>query len=130
VGVPAGTWSAGRSGTRDELAAAELREETGLTAGRTTHLGHLFLAYGISSQGYDVHLAHDLTAGEPDRDATEQDMRHAFFSEDEFVAMVAAARSSTAARSRRTRSCSSTVGGTRVSPATPEGDRAHGVQRG
>jgi 8-oxo-dGTP pyrophosphatase MutT (NUDIX family) len=77
---PQGTWGAGRSGTRDE---------TGLTAGRTTHLGHLYLAYGISSQGYDVHLAEDLVPGEPDRDATEQDMQHAFFTEDAFIAMVA-----------------------------------------
>lgn len=86
---PQGTWGAGQSGTRDELAAAELREETGLTAGRMTHLGHLYLAYGISSQGFDVHLAHHLTPGEPDREATEQDMQHAFFTEDAFVRMVA-----------------------------------------
>jgi 8-oxo-dGTP pyrophosphatase MutT (NUDIX family) len=85
---PQGTWAAGRSGSREELAAEELREETGLTAGRLTHLGHLYLGYGISSQGFDVHLAHDLTPGEPDRETTEQDMQHAFVTEAEFVAMV------------------------------------------
>ena len=85
---PQGSWGAAGSGSQVELAAAELREETGLTAGRMTHLGHLYLAYGISSQGFDVHLAHDLTPGEPDRETTEQDMQHAFVSEADFVAMI------------------------------------------
>lgn len=86
---PQGTWAGGRSGTREELAEAELREETGLRADSMRRLGHLYIAYGLSSQGFDVHLAEGLTAGEPEREATEQDMRHAFVSEQEFVAMIA-----------------------------------------
>ncbi|HTS53161.1 MAG TPA: NUDIX hydrolase [Burkholderiales bacterium] len=43
------------------LAAAELREETGLVAGSMVHAGHLFLAYGYSTQGYNVYLATQLT---------------------------------------------------------------------
>lgn len=85
---PQGTWGSGKSGSQAELAAAELREETGLTADALRHLGHLKVAYGLCSQGYDVYLATGLTTGEPDRDVTEQDMRHAFVPEDEFVAMI------------------------------------------
>ena len=42
------------------LARAELHEETGLLAGSMLHAGHLFLAYGYSTQGYDIFLATDL----------------------------------------------------------------------
>jgi ADP-ribose pyrophosphatase len=42
------------------LAAAELREETGLEARSMTHVGHLFVAYGYSMQGYDLFLAREL----------------------------------------------------------------------
>ena len=57
---PQGSWSPGRHGPASELARAELREETGLSAGSWTHLGHLFTAYGFCSQGFDVYLAEDL----------------------------------------------------------------------
>lgn len=46
-----------------ELAQRELREETGLMAGAMQHVGHLFVAVGYSSQGYDVFLATDLSQG-------------------------------------------------------------------
>lgn len=85
---PQGTWGAGRSGSPAELAAAELREETGLSAADLRPLGHLKVANGLCSQGFDVFLATGLTEGEPDREATEQDMQHAFVPEDELVAMV------------------------------------------
>ena len=50
----------GASGSRVELAAAELREETGLHADELRHLGHLYEAYGFCSQGFDVYLATGL----------------------------------------------------------------------
>ncbi|EWC60444.1 ADP-ribose pyrophosphatase [Actinokineospora spheciospongiae] len=62
-----------------ELAVRELREETGLTAGTMTLIGHLDVAPGLTSQGGSVYLATDLTEGAPDREATEQDMRAAWF---------------------------------------------------
>lgn len=86
---PQGTWGAGATGTPEELAAAELREETGLRAESLRHLGHFHEAYGMSSQGFDVYLATGLTPGEPERDPTEQDMRHAFFPEAELLGLIA-----------------------------------------
>jgi 8-oxo-dGTP pyrophosphatase MutT (NUDIX family) len=87
---PQGGWSAGHSGTQQELAAAELAEETGLRAERFTHLGRLFASYGYSSQAFDVFLATGLTEGEHRREATEQDMVHRWFPADEVRAMIRA----------------------------------------
>lgn len=53
-----------------------------------THLGHLFEAYGYSTQGFDVYLASDLEEGAPDREPSEQDMVHRSFSDDEILAMI------------------------------------------
>ncbi|GAA4532918.1 NUDIX hydrolase [Amycolatopsis samaneae] len=64
---------------RRELAARELREETGLTAETFTHLGLIDLAPGTSSQRGHVYLATGLTEGEPEREHEEQDMRTAWF---------------------------------------------------
>ena len=68
--MPQGSWE---EQTVDPLvlAAAELREETGLVAGSMLHAGRLYLAYGYSSQAYDVFLASDLKAGENQLDAEE-----------------------------------------------------------
>ena len=89
---PQGTWSSGADGTAEELARAELAEETGLRAGRLRHLGHLDLAPGLSTQEFDVWLATDLVAGPTAREATEADMRHAFVPEEELRAMVRESR--------------------------------------
>jgi 8-oxo-dGTP pyrophosphatase MutT (NUDIX family) len=85
---PQGTWTAGGNGTPEELARAELAEETGLRAGRVEHLGHLDLAPGLSTQEFDVWLATDLTPGPTAREATEADMVAAFVTEAELRAMV------------------------------------------
>lgn len=87
---PQGSWGAGGSGSGAQLAAAELREETGLSAGSLRHLGHLQEAYGYADQGLDVFLATGLTLGVPQREDTEQDMQHRRVSRAELVAMVAA----------------------------------------
>lgn len=87
---PMGGWPTGKSGTAEELARAELREETGLTASTWTRLGHLVQSTGHSSQGFDVFLATGLTAGAHDREATESDMVHLVVDEDEFCALIAA----------------------------------------
>ena len=64
VGVPAGHLGrTARSGSAEELARAELAEETGIRAGGLRRLGHLDLAPGLMTQGFDVWLATDLTAG-------------------------------------------------------------------
>lgn len=72
------------------LAARELREETGLTAGEMTLLGRLDLAPGLSSQRGWVFLATDLREGDPDREHEEQDMRSAWFTRDQVEAMILA----------------------------------------
>jgi 8-oxo-dGTP pyrophosphatase MutT (NUDIX family) len=84
---PQGSWPAGKSGSLAELARAELREETGLSAARLTRLGRLHTAPGFCSQGCDVYLAEDLTAGATDREATEQDMTHRLVPAAEFRAL-------------------------------------------
>ncbi len=72
----------------DELAARELREETGLAAGTITHLGELDCAPGMTSQRGNVFLATDLVEGVAEREPEEQDMRAAWFGRAEFEAMV------------------------------------------
>lgn len=62
-----------------ELAARELREETGLVAGSMTALGVLDVAPGMSSQRGRVFLATDITEGPHDREHEEQDMTSAWF---------------------------------------------------
>ncbi len=71
-----------------DLAARELAEETGLVAGRMELLGRLDIAPGMSSQREHVFLATELTAGAPDREHQEQDMRTAWFTIAEFEAAV------------------------------------------
>jgi 8-oxo-dGTP pyrophosphatase MutT (NUDIX family) len=68
----------------EELAARELREETGLTAATWTYLGLLDVAPGVSSQRGRAFLATDLTAGDPEREETEADMRFAWVTRAEF----------------------------------------------
>ncbi len=58
----------------EELARGELREETGLTAGRMTQIGSLWIAYGVMRQRHHIFLAEELSHGETERDPEEHDM--------------------------------------------------------
>lgn len=89
---PQGGWGHGASGSFEQLAATELAEETGLAAGALTRLGRMYAAYGYCNQSFEVYLATDLTEGAPSREATEQDMRHQWFGEDEVRSMIADGR--------------------------------------
>jgi 8-oxo-dGTP pyrophosphatase MutT (NUDIX family) len=71
-----------------ELAARELREETGLRAGRMVELGLLDVAAGMSSQRGHVYLATELTEGAHEREPEEQDMRTGWVDRTEFEAMI------------------------------------------
>jgi 8-oxo-dGDP phosphatase len=71
-----------------ELAARELREETGLRAGSMVELGLLDVAPGLSSQRGRVFLATDLTEGEHEREHEEQDMHSAWFTAAELEQMI------------------------------------------
>jgi 8-oxo-dGTP pyrophosphatase MutT (NUDIX family) len=89
---PQGTWAQGAGGSPEELARAELAEETGLRAAELLHLGHLDQAPGISTQEFDVWLATGLTPGPTAREVTEADMEHAFVSEADLRAMIRSGR--------------------------------------
>ena len=71
-----------------ELAARELREETGLLAGSLLRLGQLDVAPGMSSQRGWVFLATGIAEGESDREHEEQDMRWAWFNRDDVERMI------------------------------------------
>ena len=58
----------------EELARGELREETGLAAGRMTQIGSLWIAYGVMRQQQHIFLAEELRHGETERDPEEHDM--------------------------------------------------------
>lgn len=87
---PQGTAPDRASMPPEALAVRELREETGLRAGRLTYLGLLDVAPGLSSQRGRAYLAEDLTAGEPEREETEADMRLAWMTRNEFERRVRA----------------------------------------
>ncbi|BBX15340.1 NUDIX domain-containing protein [Mycolicibacterium duvalii] len=71
-----------------ELAARELREETGLAAESLTELGTLDVAPGMSSQRGRVFLATGLHEGPHEREHEEQDMTSAWFGRGEVEQMI------------------------------------------
>lgn len=72
----------------EDVARAELAEETGLRAGRMDRLGRLFFAYGIMSQPFDVWAARDLVRGEQALEVTEQGLVYERFAVPDVRAMV------------------------------------------
>lgn len=70
--LPMGMWEGGPDALA--LAEAELREETGLRAGRLEKVGEVLQGPGYCNQLGHVVLATDLTPGPPEREATEQGM--------------------------------------------------------
>ena len=87
---PQGSWPAGEHGDTLALAAAELREETGLVAASLDQIGRMQEAYGFADQACDVFLATGLTHGEPDREPTEHGMVHRWVSDEELGRMIRA----------------------------------------
>jgi 8-oxo-dGTP pyrophosphatase MutT (NUDIX family) len=75
-----------------ELARAELAEETGLRAGAMELLGHLFDAYGFSSQGFNVFLATALEQGERSPGPEEGDLAVEFVPFGDFERLVGEGR--------------------------------------
>lgn len=71
---PGGSWEDNPGADPAELARGELQEETGLVPGRIDYVGFLYFAYGISSQGFYLYCAKELTQGEAMPEHTEQDL--------------------------------------------------------
>ncbi len=88
---PQGGWEDPNVDTR-ELAAGELREETGLSAETMTYLGPMWIAYGFCNQQQHAFLATGLTQGETDFDPEEHDLTLHTVTVDEFEGMLAAGR--------------------------------------
>jgi 8-oxo-dGTP pyrophosphatase MutT (NUDIX family) len=74
------------------VAIQELREETGLMAGRMTQLGRLFIAYGLADQAFEVFLAEELSTVEAALEPEEQDLVSDSFTVDEIERMIDDAR--------------------------------------
>lgn len=70
---PQGGWETAEVDA-EELARGELREETGLIAGKMTHLATLQIAYGVMNQQQHVFLAEELITGEAEPDVEEHDL--------------------------------------------------------
>jgi 8-oxo-dGTP pyrophosphatase MutT (NUDIX family) len=87
---PQGALEDGGEAPPEEVARRELREETGLGAGRLERLGRVYFAYGISNQPCDVWLATELAAGEAEPEPEEHDLRSARVPVDRFEEMVRA----------------------------------------
>jgi 8-oxo-dGTP pyrophosphatase MutT (NUDIX family) len=85
---PSGTWPDEREAPAEDLARAELAEETGLRAATLRRLGRLALAPGITSQECDVFLATGLTPGPPAREDTEQGMAQRWIGRAELERMI------------------------------------------
>lgn len=85
---PMGMWEQAPGTDPAILAAAELKEETGLVAGRMMHVGEIFQGPGYCNQRGHIFLATELSQGETEREATEQDMICRDFTLAAFEAMI------------------------------------------
>ena len=86
--LPQGSWEEEPNADPAELAAGELREETGLVAKQLTYVGFQHLATGYSSQGYHIFLATGLELTETDLDDEEEGLITQKVSLKEFEAMI------------------------------------------
>jgi len=71
-----------------ELARTELREETGLSAGRMVHAGRLYEAGGFCTQAFNVFVATALSAGAAALEPEEAGLVCARFALDQLETMI------------------------------------------
>ncbi|GGW75727.1 NUDIX domain-containing protein [Alteromonas halophila] len=71
---PQGAWEEKPDARPEDLAAGELKEETGLVAGTLTHVAFQYLAYGFCNQGYHIFVANELTQHAREPDQEEEDL--------------------------------------------------------
>lgn len=86
--LPQGSWEENPDADPAVIAAGELREETGLIAGKMIYVGHQYLAYGYSNQGYHIYLATDLQQEANALDGEEEGLIARKFSIAEFECMI------------------------------------------
>jgi 8-oxo-dGTP pyrophosphatase MutT (NUDIX family) len=86
---PQGTWPDDRETSTEELARAELGQETGLRAATLERIGSFAIGPGFTNQRCDVFLATGLTPGAPaDRDPEEQEMTQRWVSQADLELMI------------------------------------------
>jgi 8-oxo-dGTP pyrophosphatase MutT (NUDIX family) len=85
--LPQGGWEM-EVADPEELARGELKEETGLHAGKMVFLGTMWIAYGFTRQRQHVFLATGLTRTEREPDAEEHDLAVRSVPVDEFERMM------------------------------------------
>lgn len=84
--IPQGSWES--KVAPEDLARAELREETGYEARSMEHVAFLYAAYGFSTQGYHLFVARELEAGPTQLDAEEVGLVSRAFPLTEVLTMV------------------------------------------
>jgi ADP-ribose pyrophosphatase len=72
----------------DELARAELAQETGFEAGALRHLGRFYFAYGMSNQPFDAWAATGLTPGPQQLEPEEEGLKVGSFEPVEVQRMI------------------------------------------
>ncbi len=85
---PQGSLELSPESTPEQVAAAELAEETGLTAGSMTKLGKLFQAYGYSNQAVNIFKATELVQGEANLSSEEQGLLAGAFTRQELDTLI------------------------------------------
>jgi ADP-ribose pyrophosphatase len=85
--TPAGKTEQGETDLR-AVAARELKEETGYTAGRLEHLMAFYTSIGYSTEKLHLYLATELTPGETDFDENEA-IENCAYTPDELLEMIA-----------------------------------------
>ena len=77
--LPQGAWEDKPGASPLEVARGELLEETGLESDDLAIVGHLFQAYGYSTQGYHIFVARQVRQVATDRSVEEQDLVTSMF---------------------------------------------------
>ena len=85
---PQGSWELKPDTAPEQLATAELKEETGLTADKMHYVGYQYQGYGYANQGYHIFLATGLTQGKKELDAEEEGLISEKFKIREFEQMI------------------------------------------
>lgn len=86
--IPQGSWEETPDADNAVVAIGELREETGLTAGKMQYIGHIYQAYGYSNQGFHLFIATALEQAEQKLDQEEEGLITQKFELTEFESMV------------------------------------------